>query len=45
MALVFYRNPEEPAQCAFELSRALKAISACKSGWAFTVGRSVVWWT
>src|SRR5580765_8592258 len=24
MALVFYRNPEEPAQCAFEISRALK---------------------
>src|SRR5213082_1740504 len=25
MALVFYRSPEEPAQCAFEISRALKA--------------------
>src|SRR5213596_1648127 len=24
MALVFYRNPEEPPQCAFEISRALK---------------------
>ena len=24
MALVFYRTPEEPAQCAFEISRALK---------------------
>src|SRR5256886_665740 len=24
MALVFYRRPEEPAQCAFEISRALK---------------------
>ena len=24
MALVFYKSPEEPAQCAFELSRALK---------------------
>ena len=24
MALVSYRNPEEPAQCAFEISRALK---------------------
>jgi hypothetical protein len=24
MALVFYRSPEEPAQCAFEMSRALK---------------------
>jgi hypothetical protein len=21
------------------------AISACKSGWGFTAGRSVVWWT
>src|SRR5256714_6409379 len=25
MALVFYKSPEEPAQCAFEISRALKA--------------------
>src|SRR5216110_1596659 len=24
MALVFYRSPEEPAQCAFEISRVLK---------------------
>src|SRR5947209_20028079 len=24
MALVFYRNPEEPAQCAVEISRSLK---------------------
>src|SRR5881296_2148619 len=24
MALVFYKRPEEPAQCAFEISRALK---------------------
>src|SRR5207237_2491819 len=24
MTLVFYRSPEEPAQCAFEISRALK---------------------
>ena len=24
MALVFYRSPEEPAQCAFEITRALK---------------------
>jgi TolB-like protein/class 3 adenylate cyclase/Tfp pilus assembly protein PilF len=24
MALVFYKSPEEPAQCAFEVSRALK---------------------
>src|SRR5713101_9567465 len=24
MALVFYRSPEEPAQCAFEIGRALK---------------------
>src|SRR5262249_33350517 len=24
MALVFYKSPEEPAQCAFESSRALK---------------------
>src|SRR5438067_7416 len=26
MALVFYKSPEEPAQCAFEISRALKAV-------------------
>jgi TolB-like protein/class 3 adenylate cyclase len=25
MALVFYRSPEEPSQCAFEISRALKS--------------------
>ena len=24
MALVFYKSPEEPAQCAFEINRALK---------------------
>src|SRR5438094_2112961 len=24
MALVFYKSPEEPAQCAFEIGRALK---------------------
>jgi hypothetical protein len=24
MALVFYKSPEQPAQCAFEISRALK---------------------
>ena len=28
MALVFYQSPEEPAQCAFEISRALKGQSA-----------------
>jgi len=27
MALVFYKSPEEPAQCAFEISRALKGPS------------------
>src|SRR6185437_4274423 len=27
MALVFYKSPEEPAQCAFEISRALKGQS------------------
>src|SRR4030095_3090826 len=26
MALVFYKSPEDPAQCAFEISRALKAV-------------------
>jgi hypothetical protein len=27
MALVFYKSPEEPAQCAFEISRVLKEHS------------------
>ena len=44
MALVFYKSPEEPAQCAFEIAR-LKSILACKSVWAFTAGQSAVWWT
>ena len=45
MALVFRTDPEEPAQCAFEISRALKEHPRiCNSGWAFTAGRSVVWW-
>src|SRR5215467_6012763 len=40
MAVVFYKSPEEPARCAFEISRALlKSILACKSAWAFTVDR------
>ncbi len=39
MALVFYKSPEEPAQCAFE-----RTILACKSGWVFTAVRLVAWW-
>src|SRR6476620_4370239 len=30
MALVFYRSPEEPAQCAFEISWALKDNESLK---------------
>ena len=34
MALVFYTSPEEPAQCAVEISRALKEHpAACNFGW------------
>ena len=42
MALVFYKSPEAPAQCAFEISRALKDIQRLQSGWAFTADRSAV---
>ena len=44
MALVFYKSPEEPAQCAVEISRALKDNRVCKFAWAFTAGRSAAWW-
>ena len=44
MALVFYNSPEEPAQCAFEISRALKDNQRLQVRMGFTAGRSVVWW-
>ena len=39
MALVFYTSPEEPAQCAVEISRALKEHLACTFGWESTAGQ------
>ena len=30
MALIFFRSPEEPAQCALEISQALKSVPAIK---------------
>jgi len=45
MALVFYRSPEEPAQCAFEISRALKDNQRLQVRMGIHSGRSVVWWT
>src|SRR5947199_3579049 len=45
MALAFYKSPEEPSQCAFEISRALKDNPRLQVRMAFTAGRSVVWWT
>ena len=41
MALVFYTSPEAPAQCAVEISRALKNIRACNFGWESTADRLV----
>ena len=40
-ALVFDKTPEEPAQCAFEISRALNDNQRLQFGLAFTAGRSV----
>ena len=45
MALVFYKSPEEPAQCASEISRALKSNPRCKYAWASTADRSAQWRT
>jgi hypothetical protein len=41
MALVFYTSPETPAQCAIEISRALKEIPVCNFGWESTAGQLV----
>jgi len=40
MALVFYTSPEAPAQCAVEISSALKEHRACNFGWEFTADQS-----
>src|SRR5712672_2507229 len=44
MALVFYTSPEAPAQCAVEISRAVKEHPRLqlRSAWEHTVVRSVV---
>ena len=39
MALVFFESPEEPVQCALEISRVLKIIRAFDSAWACTATR------
>src|SRR6266436_9985828 len=41
MALVFFQSPEEPVQCALEISRVLKIIRVCVCAWVCTVGRSI----
>jgi hypothetical protein len=38
MALIFYNSPEQPVNCALEISRALK-IRRCRCGWAYTAVR------
>src|SRR5437879_3674059 len=40
MALVFYKSPEEPVQ--WRSAAHSRTMRACKFGWAFTVGPSVV---
>jgi hypothetical protein len=43
MALVFYTSPEAPAQCAVEISRALKEHPRCNFGWESTAGQLAGW--
>ena len=43
MVLVFYTNPEAPAQCAVEISRALKEHPRLKFGWESTAGQLAGW--
>jgi len=45
MALVFYKSPEEPAQCALRSVARLNSIVGCESAWVFTAGWSALWWT
>jgi hypothetical protein len=40
MALVLYKSPEEPVECALEISRALKEHPELRLGMGRTVGRS-----
>src|SRR6059058_4042675 len=37
ITLVFYDSPETPAECALEISRALKKHPELSSEWAYTV--------
>ena len=46
MALVFYQESRRNRRSApLRSAGRSRTTSACKSGWAFTAGRSVVWWT
>ena len=45
MALVFYKSRRNRRSAPLRSAARSRTISACKSGWAFTAGRSVVWWT
>ena len=40
MALVFYKSPEEPVECALEISRALKEHRRYNFEWECTAARS-----
>ena len=41
MALLFFRSPEEPAQCALEISRTLKIIRISRYGWECIAAQSI----
>jgi hypothetical protein len=40
MALLFSRSPEEPVQCALEISKALRSSPQIQCVWACTAARS-----
>jgi hypothetical protein len=41
MALLFFRSPEQPPQCALEISQALRITRTSNYAWEFTAGRSL----
>ena len=43
MALVFYKSPEEPVECALEISRVLKEHPELRLRMGRTVDRSAAW--
>ena len=45
MALVFYKSRRNRRSAPLRSAARSRTISACKSGWAFTAVRLVVWWT